>query len=223
MKISRITPILNNSPIRPKNNFNNYSDRVNFSAAIKESKFFYSVKKFFSPVKKLKNKLETKLAFAIAKVLENKHLANFIKKTRGKVLWSNMTSHFLALTSIVLSGFYVKKTLENDKLDPQKRNTLAINQAIVCILSIISAYIIDGRTNKMVNNFIDKYMAVNAKIPYKNLAKDLYKYKDGITAAKKIMIFGVISRFISPVFATPLANYIGNKLQEKKEVGLANK
>jgi len=38
-----------------------------------------------------------------------------------------------------------------------------------------------------------------------------------------LMIFGTMFRFIAPVLVTPLANHLGNKLQEKKEAEMIGK
>ena len=53
-----------------------------------------------------------------------------------------------------------------------------------------------------VEDYIDKTM--------KN--SELTKYVKGMGILKKMLIFGTIYRFISPVAVTPIANWIGNKL-----------
>lgn len=203
----------NNSQISVKRNIN-LSSQLTFEAqSPAQSKIFEPVKKIMSPYSKFMDKVKTKLAHGLAKILETKTVENIMRKTRNK----NMVAHLSALTGVVLSGFYMKKTLENDKLDIDKKMTLAINQGVVCVLSTIAAYTLDGLTNKKVNKFTDKYWAAHLHEPQETL----YIYKNGINAAKKIMIFGLIYRFIAPVFATPIANKLGNKLETNRKDKLA--
>ena len=56
-----------------------------------------------------------------------------------------MTTHMSALGSTLISGMYVVKTLENDKLDPEKRKTLAINDVLTWGISTACAYLLDAK------------------------------------------------------------------------------
>ncbi len=53
---------------------------------------------------------------------------------------------------------------------------------------------------------------------------DIVKYVKGMGILKKMLVFGIIYRFISPVAVTPIANWIGNKLfyQSNKYVQTAH-
>ncbi len=135
-----------------------------------------------------------------------------VNKTKN----SNIVAHLSCLTSIVISGLYVKKTLSNDNLDKQKRTTLAINQGAVAVVSAIGSYSLDNLANKQVDKFIGRFTAVNAG------EEKIGKYLDGIKAAKSIMIFGLMYRFIAPVLVTPIANSIGNLIEERNEAKLKN-
>lgn len=181
------------------------SNNINFGAKTIKSKFFEPITK---PYYNTMDKVETHLAQGILKILGTDTAKNIITKTKD----TNLVSHLTALTGVILSGFYIEKTLKNDRLDEQRRKVLAINQAVVCALSTAGAYFVDKMLDKKIAKFTDKFMQVNAKEAPEALAK----YKNGIRAASSIMIFGTIYRFISPVFATPIANRIGNHIQEKK-------
>lgn len=206
----------------PNNYYNSNFTQVNKTTNVQKPVHFTSSapkSKLLAPYNKFMDKIKTHIAFRLTKILENKRVKNIIEKTKkNKFLNDHLVSHFSALTSIVLSGFYMKKTLENDKLDPHKRRTLAINQGLVSVVSTILAYAVDGVTNKKINKFTDKFMAANFT---KYSEKALYNYKDGIGAASKMMIFGLIHRFVAPVFVTPIANQIGNRIETKKEAELA--
>lgn len=211
MQIIKFTPVLNSCGNKTKNDFvktNHVS--VNFAAASTQittkSKFFEPLRKLFAPVSDAIDKVKTKMAFKITRILETKQVQNIVEKSKTPLL----AAHLTAFTSLVLSGFYIKKTLENEKLDPEKRKTLAINQGSVCILSTALSYTINKVLDKKVNEFTDKFLKANAHESLDSLAH----YKDGIKTAASIMIFMTIYRFIAPVIVTPIANHIGNKLKD---------
>jgi len=134
----------------------------------------------------------------------------------------------MTTASVILSSLYVIKTLTNQNLDKEKRNTLAINQAIVFGLSTVMCYATDAKLNSWMGKFGKKYAAVNfkdalkneksleaAKQTTENLGIDrLNKCVKGVGIAGKIMIFDTIYRFVAPVFVTPFANKLGNKYNE---------
>lgn len=219
----QVSPINYNNTLNSKMNtakqgFGNQTtmqNLVSFNGTPAKSKFFEPAKKVCSPFYRTMNNLKTKMAFGIAKILETKTAKNIIQKTSKSKL---LAAHLSTFTSVVLSGFYIKKTLENDKLDTSKKRTLAINQGIVCGLSTICAYTINGFLDKKIDKFSDKFLAINGKEPIKKLAM----YKDGIRTAAQIMIFMTIYRFIAPVFATPIANKIGNNIEEKNNAKKTN-
>lgn len=188
------------------------------AAEMPKSKIFEPAKKFFAPItkpwKKVMDGVKEGIALGSAKILKTDVAHNAISKLKGS---KNIVDHLSAFTGVVLSGFYIKKTLKNDNLDTKKRKTLAINQASTCVISTIGAYTISKYAGKQVNKFTDKFMAANIKSDIQDLAK----YKRGIKAASSMMIFGMMYRFISPVLVTPIANHIGNKMEENKQAKLA--
>ena len=95
------------------NNYNN----VTFGAKNAKSKIFAPIAK---PYNNAKDKVETQIAHGITKILGTKTAETIIEKTKDY----NLVSHLTALTGIILSGFYIKKTLENKNLEDQrKKNT----------------------------------------------------------------------------------------------------
>lgn len=217
MQISKISHTLNNPQSKINQDFRN-SGLICFNGISDEpakSKLFEPIKKFFSPVKKfLEDVVYTKIAKFLTKIFEIEWVKNLIEKTKHM----NLVSHLMTLTSIVLTGFYIKQTLQNKDFDEKNKKTLAINQAIVCLASAIGSYALNGATSKIFDKYVtSKFEAVNIHDPH------IKKYVHGFDAAKQVMIFGFIYRFISPVFATPLANYIGNRLHKKKEAELVKR
>lgn len=174
--------------------------------------------KIFVHLDNAKDRLTDLIAVPISKFLKLKPVETIIDKTKNS---KNLVQHITALTSVVLSGFYMEQTLKNDKLDPQKRKTLAINQGAVTVLSTIMSYTVCKALDKTIKSFSNKFIMLNSQtIDIETLEK---KYKKGIKNAASIMIFMTIYRFVAPVLVTPVANYIGNKLQEKKEMEIASK
>lgn len=219
------------SDIKQKKAFQNFTGDVPKSAPtftgsisvgteVAKSNFFKPVKDFFKPIldvhKQLMDKVTTGMAHVFGKVLETKganRLVDWAVTKEGKEN-KRLIQHLTVFTSLILSGSYIKKTLENKKLDDNKRTTLAINQASIAVLSTALGYATNEFADKKVENFIKTFEKVNAKDPH------LTTYVKGIKTAVPLVIFGTIYRFIAPVFVTPIANKIGNRIQAKKEAAL---
>lgn len=204
------------------------------TANITKSKFAETMKKIFTPIGNAFNKYikkpyrnfmepkEEKIAKDFAKLIQKPAARKLIEFTAEKGNFGNkLFSHLLVLGSTLLSGFYVIKTLKNDKLDEQKRNTLAINQTAVFVVSTILAYTFDVALGNKTKNIQTKFRNLNTIKNDKTHNDMIENCVKGIDAAKKIMIFTTMYRFIAPVLVTPLANLLGNKLQETKEAKLA--
>jgi len=182
-----------------------------------ESKFFKPVKKMFEkPIRTYKNFVE-RIAKSVGRLLQNQKVYNLIESSKKN---KNLFNHLMTAGSVVLSSFYVIRTLGNKKLEDKKKNTLAINQTLVFGLSTASCYLVEGKIKAKVSAFANKFEAVNSK--FMADYADLLKLKKGIDPASKIVVFDMIFRFITPVFITPIANHIGNKMNEKQEAELAN-
>lgn len=207
MKIIQATPTLTNKNIKERN----YFSSPNFGLTVEpKSKIFDSLKESSNQLSDFITKLIIK---PIVKVINSNGFENLVEKTKN---CKNLVQHLTALTSFVLSGFYIQRTLKNDKLDEQRRKTLAINEGAVTVLSTILSYTVCKTLDKSIQKFSNKFLMLNSK---NNLdIKTLETYQNGIKNAASIMIFMSIYRFISPVIVTPLANHIGNKINEKKQI-----
>lgn len=180
---------------------------------------------FFKPLKVLNQKinqgyqtLSQPIAKAMGRLLDTDAATNFIEGTvKHEKFNDRLISHLNAFGSAVLSGFYIGRTLNNQKLDGEKKKTLAINQAAVWATSTIMCYTTDGLINTKINRFVEKFKIIN------KADNKLISYVDGIKAAKSIMVFGLIYRYISPVLVTPIANMISNRLHDKRQAELAVK
>lgn len=196
MNISQVSPNYNNMTSNMSKNSKNKKD-INF--------------KGYLVCNKALTKLETSMAYGFAKFADSTPMESLVKKTNSnKKIHDNLFAHLIVFGSTLLSGMYMVKTITNKKLEDQKRKTLAINQGIVFVLSTVMAYTFDKMLAKKTNHVIDKYKALNAN--EKNLANQV----KGIKIAKTTIIIDMVYRFIAPVAVTPVANYFGNKMQEKK-------
>lgn len=211
MKISQITPTnySRNYSYSNKNNFT--TNNIKFTGISQQT----GLRKFVNDTyHKAMDPIENSIAKGFAKLLQRKQAKYIIAKTEEHPKINNdLFSHLLVLGSTLLSGFYVLKTLQNDKLDDKKKKTLAINQTATFVLSTIMAYTFDNIISKKTDRIKKKFVELNPEPVHASKMND---YMKGIDAAKKIMIFATMYRFIAPVIVTPIANAIGNRLHEDK-------
>lgn len=224
MLISQISPDVNNNTSKgisslKKNNiyFTSAShlaeDTINVT---RDSKLFKPLEDSVGkPVKNLYDKFTDQIARGIGKLLSIKGVREgFEKLGKSEHMRKHGLAHLIVLGSTLLSGFYIKKTLDNKKLDKDKKVTLAINQFATWAISATAAYTIDGKLHDAVDKIKEKFMSVNNIDPKSKTAK---AYGGGFSAARTIIVIGVVYRFIAPVFVTPIANAIGNHILAKKE------
>lgn len=211
MQVTMINNNLNNRSLNSKNSFRG-ANRTNFTGRASKSNFFSPVKKLFSPVSKLLDKLQFQISRSIVKLLSFEFVKNIIMKASKA---KNLVSLISASLGLIIGGLYIKKTLHNEKLDKNKRRTLAINQGLVTVAATVLGLTVNGSTEKAIDKFANRYAAANVG---KHSDKAINTMIAGIHSAKTIMIFGLIYRFLSPVFVTPIANKIGNKIEEKEKL-----
>lgn len=219
MKILSTTPNLYNlnQPTKAKNFQQNVSP-ISFkgtpsSKAVTKSLY----QKIMGPV-------EERLAKGCAKLLESSTMEKLVKKTneippvldpktgKTKKFTDGLTSHLIVLGSTILSGFYIIKTLNNKNMDEDKRKTLAINQGLVYVASTVMAYTFDGWARKKTDVYIKAFEKVNKDMD----AQKLKGMVTGMKNARSITTIDLVYRLIAPVALTPVANWLGNRLAEKK-------
>lgn len=218
MQIRQITPASCELMNKSNSNFgtrNHTNYNVNFGSIPINEKKLGPMKKIYE---KIMGPVEKKIANGLAWLMQTNPAKKLVKFTeRTDFLKNNLYAHLLTLGSVIMSGFYVSRTLTNKKLDDKKKKTLAINQSAVFMASTIMAYTFDGIMNKKTDILKNKFRTLNLGKHIDNIEECI----KGIDIAKKVMIFSTMNRFVAPVLVTPLAIYIGNKLQEKKEAELA--
>lgn len=164
--------------------------------------------------RRLKNFTEERIARGLGKLVERKETEKLIAFTeRNKFISKNLFSHLIVLGSVLLSGFYVLKTLKNENLDEKKKKTLAINQAATFVVSTVGAYKIDDLVSERIKK-VEKNFKLYNKVSKTVSKAQIDNWVKGIDSAKKIIIFSTMYRFIAPVLVTPIANYLGNKINK---------
>lgn len=76
------------------------------------------------------------------RLVDNKVTAWCVDKVKNSKYLFN---HMMAVGSAITSGMYMFKTLNNDQMDKDRKNTLAINQLLTFVISTAGAYAIDSK------------------------------------------------------------------------------
>jgi len=201
---------MNISPVNMSNNIQ-MNNAPSFNAAqslLKGSK----AEKFYNHM------IEKAARKMVAPVLDNdKRFIKFLDKTAHI---TEMPNHLSTLGAAATSGFYVRSTLKNENLEKKERQTLALNQALVFVVSTAGAYFANGKIGEFVENVKHKYAhynKTNPKFPTR---------LDGFKTASGLMVFALMYRYISPVVVTPIASAISKAVREhkaEKQAAQANK
>ncbi len=108
-----------------------------------------------------------------SKVADSKALGYISDKLQNS---NNLFQHCLTVGSLITSGLYMQKTLTNDKLDKDRKRTLAVNQGLTFLLSTAGAYCLDKYLKDWWENVTADYVGV--QISDKNFAKDFKDIKN---------------------------------------------
>ncbi len=138
-----------------------------------------------------------------------------------------MTQLMTTAGSFITSGVYVHQTLTNKDLDPDRRRTLSINQALCFFIPTMAAYYVDGRLRNWTKNKEYRYSGWKereieiAKIEKKSIdiaeaQKELGNKLKGVRLLASLATFTLIYRYATPVIITPFANWIGDIVNTKK-------
>lgn len=143
---------------------------------------------------------------------------------KSKKIPGSMTEHMATLGSVLTSSMYMYKTLTNDDLDTKSRKTLAINQGLCCLIPAVCAYTVSHYLAKFKK--VAEYTYCGLKEQQKalgqlsaeqvaKLEKEFGTKLKGFNALTSLVTFTLIYRYITPVVITPVANYIGEKINAK--------
>lgn len=166
----------------------------------------------------------TKMKY-LPKLLLKAKDTRIVKGLAEKVAKSNNgIAGLLFLDSVILSSFYMFNTARNKKIKKDQKLPLIINQGLVFAVSSVGTLTIDKLLKKKVDVVKDvfKKLALKEFIdgPADVLAeetKKIGKTMKGIDTCKSLLIFGMIYRFLTPVFITPIANKMSEKIQHNNQ------
>jgi hypothetical protein len=154
------------------------------------------------------------------KMYNNETLQKISEKLSKIDLKADMTVHMAALGSAITSGVYMSRTLKNKDLDPDKRRTLAINQLMCFVIPTAGAYTADHYLQNYIKKNEYKFSGIQSRAQAlgKASAKDIERLSSRLKNFRplaSLAIFTLIYRYVTPVLVTPLANMVGDKLNEK--------
>lgn len=153
-------------------------------------------------------------------MLNSDGVRNFCKKlSKG-----NASNHFQVVGSFVTSAAYMKATLDNKTFDKKNANTLAINQGLCFVLPTIAGYVVNSAMGNFNKSLEYHYSAMQEKQIALGKFKSAEEKKAAVEALGRklkgfrtllsIITFTTIYRYVSPVAITPLANWIGRKVNK---------
>lgn len=159
-------------------------------------------------------------------LLENKTVAKIVRILTEKT--SKLTDHMATIGSLIVSSVYVKRTLDNKDMEPERKKTLAINQALCFVIPTIAAYTVNSALQKSVKNIDHSYKGnANHGLLKAKKAGDqaaISKFEEmvsknakGVRVLASLATFTMIYRYLTPVLITPIANKIGDKVNEKQK------
>lgn len=201
-------PVVEQKKLEPSKETENKSKEVNFKGK-GDGKASWFVRKFGEWYGKplLENEWIAKLSDSLAK------------------LPGNITQHMATLGSLITSSVYVQRTLTNKDLDIERRRTLSINQILCFFIPTIAAYTVDSMIKGWTKSKEYRYSGLQeqkkALSEYegkavKGLSSDLGKSLKGVRILASLATFTLIYRYATPVIITPIANWLGDRLNARK-------
>ena len=136
-------------------NYQNKSKQTSFTAnplqnSTDVAKEMMKESNLFAPFLKAYDKFTDGIAKHItSRFVNSKPIIGLASKFKDS---NNLFQHCLTVGSVITSGLYMEKTLTNDKLDKDRKKTLAVNQGLTFIVSTIGAYSLDKYVKGWWNN-----------------------------------------------------------------------
>ena len=161
------------------------------------------------------------------KMYNKKWVQNASEKMSKAPIPGSMTEHMATLGSILTSSVYMWQTVHNKDLDADKRKTLAINQGLCCIIPALAAYTVAAKIRGLNKNLEHLYrglkeqqITVERKVDSekaKMIKESLGSKLKNFGSLMGLLTFTLIYRYVTPVLVTPLANKLGDKLNQRKK------
>ena len=131
----------------------------------------------------LYDKVTDKLAKYITSPIINSSL---LRKASDSLKDSDILfNHISTITSALISGVYVQRTLTNDNLEDDKKKVLATNQALTFAMSTILSYTVDSKLENWWQRLTAKF--IGARATDKDFAKEFEKAQKEAMAKLKTL------------------------------------
>lgn len=188
----------------------------------KTSKLYGALKnKIFSPTHQFVSKCYDSLTTVLAEKIfvplaENDKIKNLATKlSESKNFYLNLS----VIDSIVLSSFYMYRTAKNDGIKKDQKLPLIVNQGLVTVASAAMTYALQNIISKNIEKYTNIFNTQLTKVlaNTEDCDNQVGKMTYGVGKIQSVIIFGIIYRFIAPVFITPVANRLSEKIQNKNK------
>ncbi len=115
--------------------------------------------KLLNPIRNLVDGATSKVAEQYTARIYTSKAAEWLANRTEKL--SSVVDHMQVIGSVIISGMYMLRTLQNKKLSEDKdgRNTLIINQGLTFGLATASGYVLDSKLDNIWEKFTQKYAA----------------------------------------------------------------
>lgn len=163
------------------------------------------------------------------KMLNSEKLQKFVENFDKNIKMS-MTEAMTILGSFFMSASYVFGTLTNKNFDKDRKTTLATNQTLGFVVpTFLGTYVsskINPHVKKMTYKFVGeqnqriRLMEQKGKLTKEAAEKaisNIGKVTKGIPVLASLTVFTFIYRFFTPVAITPVANVLGEKINNRKK------
>lgn len=114
--------------------------------------------------------------------------------------------------SALLQTNYIINIMRNKKIPEERKQNLAVNNAITFVLPTLGAFTVDSAIDKAGERFGDYLKEINKGKGNKEFIEKAIK---GVGSAKRLFVFMAMYRFASTVVATPMADKVTTYLRKK--------
>ena len=202
------------------NSINKYSPKTNFGQIQKKQK---PQNMTFSGIK------QPKIDEFLFNIADSTPMRKIINWASGKTVKTTkkgeeiISKNYDKLTQILLIGFsailqttHIINIMKNKEMPQERKETLAVNNALAFVIPTIGALTIDNSINRATNK-IEKYIKKvnNNKLPEKTL--------NGIKAAKSIFVITMMYKYAATIITTPMADVTTDWLRKKDLLGKTEK
>lgn len=183
-------------------------DLVEIAKAVEKKK-----SSFFDPILKKYDEFTDGIAKHVTSRFANSSL---IRGLSSKFRNSDKAfQHCLTTDSVITSGLYMYKTLNNEKLDKDRKQTLAVNQGLTLVLSTIGAYSLDKYVKGWWSKVTEKYAGILLKD--NGFVNNFHEHNNKIKESNKKLLEAVKGKNEKPLLkdTLKLEEFVENHISYK--------